>query len=151
MFSGVDRYFPLVIHIERGVVTEADVDAMRGFYRTVHERAAPYLHLVDGRGATMPSSVVRKQLSDFALQTMALTRQYQIANAITLDSRVGLGVMTALRWVVPAPVPEKYFSAIADAFAWLEVQGAAHGVTVLAARAHIAELHGAGRATIPTS
>lgn len=141
MFAGDDRFFPLVIHRIRGAVTNDDVVAIRAFYAGIHARKQPFIHLVDGRTAERPDATVRTQLADIAKTTLAETKALQIANAIVLDGRLTVGVMTALRWAVPAPVPEKYFGTVHEAMAWLEGHAAARGIKLTAeARAYVARL-----------
>jgi hypothetical protein len=140
-FHGDARFFPLVLHRARGQLTDADVDAMRRFYEEIHGRKQPFVHIVDARTAQRPDSLVRTKLGDMTAALLPDTRQWQVANAIVLDSRLTAGVITALRWAVPAPVPEKYFGNIAEAMTWIEEHARAKGLPISAdARTFVARL-----------
>lgn len=130
MFAGDDRFFPLVLHRTRGAMSSGDVEAMRAFYLQIHGRKAPFIHLVDARGADRPDAAVRKQLGEMASSLVGNSKLYQVGNAIVLDSRLTAGAMTALRWVVPAPVTEKFFGSVVEAAAWLEQLGAPKGIAL---------------------
>lgn len=142
MFTGELRYFPLVVHKSRGEISESDIVMMRGFYRDVHARKQPFVHLVDARSALRPDSLVRTKLAEFTAETLAETKLLQVANAIVLDSRLTAGVITALRWAVPSPVPEKYVASIAEGMAWLEKHAKPRGLVITSdARAFMVRLH----------
>lgn len=132
-FHGDARFFPLVLHRARGQLTDADVDEMRRFYDGIHARKQPFVHLVDARRAQRPDSLVRTKLNEITAALLADTKQWQVANAIVLDSRLTAGVITALRWAVPAPVPEKYFGSVAEAMTWIEEHARAKGLPISAA------------------
>jgi hypothetical protein len=130
MFVSSARFFPFVTSAVVGELTVADVPHVRAFYDDVLGRKQRFLNLVDARGAQRPDSVVREQLARLTTDLLPLTKELQIANVILLDSRLAAGVMTALRWAVPAPVPEKHFASIEDAFEWLDQRGRPEGVRV---------------------
>lgn len=140
-FVGDARFFPLVLHRIRGEVTDADVDQIRVFYEGVHAHKKPFLHIVDARTASRPDSLVRTRLNDLTKSMLPDTKQFQVANAIVLDSRMTAGVMTALRWAVPPPVPEKYFGNIDEAMAWVDEHARRKGLLISAdARTYVARL-----------
>jgi hypothetical protein len=140
-FTGDTRFFPLVLQRARGALSDADVVEMRRFYDAVHARKQPFLHIVDARTAQRPDSLVRTKLSEMTATLLPETKQWQVANAIVLDSRLTAGVITALRWAVPAPVPEKYFGDISDAMTFIEEHARAKGMTISPdARAYVARL-----------
>ena len=144
MFAAEARFFPLIIHTIRDPVSAADVDLMRVFYRELHTRKQPYLHLVDARTTSRPEATVRAKLAEFTKEMLPASALYQVCNAIVLDSRVAAGVMTALRWAVPAPAPEKYLSSFPSALQWVDEHARARGLLISAeARAFVGALtHG---------
>lgn len=123
MFQSELRFFPLVVTAIRNDLTSQDVDALQRFFQQVHAREQRFLNLVDGRTAQRPNSLLRSRLAEVTKGFLEDTRRLQAANAVVLDTKVETGVMTALRWLVPAPVPERYFTRPLAALDWLAETG----------------------------
>jgi hypothetical protein len=119
MFQSELRFFPLVITAIRNDLTGQDVDALERFFREVHAREQRFLNLVDARTAQRPNSLLRSRLAEVTKSFLDDTKRLQAANAVVLDTKVESGAMTALRWLVPAPVPERYFTTPLTALDWL--------------------------------
>lgn len=65
----------------------------------------------------IPNSPRRKQLAEVGAYLR--TRQIRIPHAFVTNSRAGMGIMTAHRWVVKSDFPERAFTHPLKGLAWL--------------------------------
>lgn len=143
MYSGDLRFFPLVLQRMSGAMTDATLDALRTSYAEVHARQQPFVALMDSRGSVRPNSVMRAKLADYVKETLPQAKLFMVASAVVVDHPLIAGVMTAVRWAVPSPRPEKYHWSSTAALDWLEPLARERGITITAdMRAHLAAIDG---------
>ena len=96
--------------------------------RSVHQlgaiakRGERYTLIFDGRGAKPLGAQQRKLLADASLPTAPYAARNCAGSAIVVNNVVLAGIVTALHWLKPTDYPEKVFSTMEDAEAWLDEQ-----------------------------
>jgi hypothetical protein len=62
----------------------------------------------------------RKKMADLLLTQARLLKQLCVGGAIVTESRISAAFVTAVRWIAPAPHPEKVFHAPGPAYAFAD-------------------------------
>jgi hypothetical protein len=86
---------------------------------TFNLRREPYAVIHDARKATRPTPKQRAAAAARQAQDAPLTRRYIKAMALVVSSPLLAGVVTAITWIAPPPFPQKVFSSVEDAEAWV--------------------------------
>jgi hypothetical protein len=80
----------------------------------------PWGMINDSRGAAHPTATQRQGIIDLYDAHEELVRKNWRATAIVCDSKVIVGVLTALTWVRPPPHPFRPFSDYGEGARWTE-------------------------------
>lgn len=88
----------------------------------IAQRGVRYTLLFDARGAKPLGAQQRKLLADASLPTAADAARNCAGSAIVVSNMVLAGIVTALHWLKPTDYPEKVFSTLDEAEAWLSTQ-----------------------------
>ena len=83
------------------------------------DRREKYVTLTDGRRAATPDAGQRKRASELIAREHERTVRWNVANAVLVASPIIRGVITAIEWASPSPVPLKSFGGPEEAHAWL--------------------------------
>lgn len=76
----------------------------------------------------------RKKMADMLSEYDPFLRRYCLGGAIIANGRLAAAFVTAVRWLVPAPHPERVFSNVQSAYAFAEELLATAGIPAPAAR-----------------
>ncbi|HEY4222918.1 MAG TPA: hypothetical protein VGO62_16285 [Myxococcota bacterium] len=118
MFESDDSAFPFVAGLIEGDFDEATLEATRLLMLKSAARGR-FTYLVDGRGAHRPSGIMRKRIGTVMGTLSEPLRGKHVAQAIVLGNPVLVGVLTAVRWFLPAQVPERHSQTALEALSWL--------------------------------
>ena len=122
-----DSQFPLVVTVwPEGDVTDAELEAWIAASKALWDRG-PQAALHVGMRATGLTSVQRKRMAELSKQNERRLRDVVVATAIVADSPLVRGIVTAIHWVAPPPLPQRVFARRSEAEAWLREQLAASG------------------------
>ena len=86
----------------------------------IAKRGERYTLLFDGRGAKPLGAQQRKLLADASVPTAPYAARNCAGSAIVVSNMVLAGIVTALHWLKPTDYPEKVFSSLEEAEAWLD-------------------------------
>ncbi|MBX3246854.1 MAG: hypothetical protein KF901_06715 [Myxococcales bacterium] len=115
-----DAAFPLVVVTLPKVWTETEWDTYLAQMRRFPARRRAYVTLTDARGAGTPSAAQRRRAAEVMAEDAETSRAYNVANALVFDSAILRGMVTAITWLTPPPVPMQSFATPALALAWLD-------------------------------
>ncbi|MCA9533268.1 MAG: hypothetical protein KC593_06310 [Myxococcales bacterium] len=88
----------------------------------IAKRGERYTLLFDARGAKPLGAQQRKLLADASVPTAPYAARNCAGSAIVVSNMVLAGIVTALHWLKPTDYPEKVFSSLEEAEAWLDEQ-----------------------------
>ena len=86
----------------------------------IAKRGERYTLLFDARGAKPLGAQQRKLLADASVPTAPYAARNCAGSAIVVSNMVLAGIVTALHWLKPTDYPEKVFSSLEEAEAWLD-------------------------------
>lgn len=124
MYVFVRAHFPLCVSLVSGTVTESDTRLMSDAIDWMGRQNAPYLTLSLTHDVGRIDSALRKRLAELAGRTKS---EDCLGSAVVVDSAFVAGALRAVRWLTPAPHPERHFSDAGTAIAWLAELGRGHG------------------------
>jgi len=75
--------------------------------------------IVDGRHSTPPGAKERKRMAEFLAENEALLAETVAGQVIVLSNAIQRGVLTAILWVRPFPMPHFVASTREEGAAWL--------------------------------
>jgi hypothetical protein len=75
--------------------------------------------MVDGRSSTPPGAKERKRMAEFLEENEALLAETVAGQVIVLSNALQRGVLTAILWVRPFPMPHYLASSREEGMAWL--------------------------------
>lgn len=117
-----DSGWPLVrVRFPQTITDEAWSEYL-GVLERFPDRREPYVTLTDGRGAPSPNASQRKLAAELIAREAERTKRWSVANAVVIDSALLRGVITAIEWAAPSPVPMKSFASLEEAAAWLDAR-----------------------------
>jgi hypothetical protein len=112
-----------------GAVSDGEFDEYLAAMERMLERRQKTLTILDAReSARTPPTQRRKQAEWLKAQTSML-QAYSCGSAFVITSPLVRGVLTAILWVQPLPVPHTVVGSITDAEAWARKRLLAEGVT----------------------
>lgn len=88
----------------------------------IAKRGERYTLLFDARGARALGAQQRKLLAEASMATAPYAARNCAGSAIVVHNVILTGIVTALHWLKPTDYPEKVFSTMVDAEAWLDAQ-----------------------------
>jgi hypothetical protein len=146
--------FPVitVVFAEDGCSDEDIEHMIRGF-QGVLRRREKFSVIIDGGGLTaIPNARQRARAAEYEREAEAVIRQFNVGSALVVDSALGRGVITALRWISKATAPEAVFATPAEAGRWCIAQlEAARVVVPQATRDYVASLVRGGSRALRSS
>jgi hypothetical protein len=83
-------------------------------------RAVPYVLVFDLSRAAIPDAVQRQKLAAHVRDNDEAIRRWVRGLGVVLTSSLVRGVVTAIFWFSPPPVPSKIFSTRAEAAEWAQ-------------------------------
>jgi hypothetical protein len=98
-----------------GDTTLEDVDVMRHHYRAFHAQGHRFVTFVDARRANVPGSAVRRAVADMSNEFVEDSKKNSMGVIIVLDSKLLVGVLTAIRWFLRTDVTQQEWFASATA------------------------------------
>jgi hypothetical protein len=123
--------FPLVVVSLPAEWSDAEWDAYLAQMRRFPTRRERYVTLTDARGAGTPSAAQRKRAAEVMAEDAALSKRFNVANALVFESAILRGMVTAITWLTPPPVPMQTFATPRQACEWLDglfAQAAGHAL-----------------------
>ena len=124
------NYFPVSIAAMWGELTRDDVNAMGRHYRLMHERNHRFASFVDSRHSFVPSAPMRRALADMSNEFEQASKKNGVCVTVVIDSKVLIGVLTAVRWFVKPAVELRYFNTAIASVAHIGQRFAAEGIAM---------------------
>lgn len=87
-----------------------------------HRERVKFGILVDGRDSTPPGAKERQGMGRFMEDNAALMSATVYGQVIVLSNALQRGVLTAILWIRPFPMPHYVTGSPEDGVAWLEAQ-----------------------------
>jgi hypothetical protein len=84
------------------------------------DRRSPYVLLFDLTHSATPNALQRQKLANHVRVNTPKIRRWVRGVGVVLSSPLTRGIVTALFWVAPPPVPHRIFATRAEADAWAE-------------------------------
>ena len=105
-----DSAFPLVVVVMPTTWTDAEWEAYLTRMRSYPERRKHYVTLTDARGAGTPTAAQRKRAAEVMAEDQAISKRFNVANALVYESAILRGMITAITWITPPPAPMQSFA-----------------------------------------
>ncbi|MCB9603372.1 MAG: hypothetical protein H6724_15015 [Sandaracinus sp.] len=115
-----DVAFPLVVVSLPSSWSEDEWESYLARMRTYPSRRERYVTLTDARGAGTPSAAQRKRAAQVMAEDEALSKRFNVANGLVFESALLRGMLTAITWLTPPPVPMQTFASPRQALEWLD-------------------------------
>lgn len=114
-------FFPLVLVVIPNKVDQSYADLLEADHRVLFAKYTRYVSLSDASLVSgVPDAVTRRRLGEWAKSHEADLRQWQVANAIIVPSRVTRAGLSAIHWLAPPPVPTTVEIELAQGLAFLK-------------------------------
>lgn len=115
-----DALFPIIVQRLRGVIADADIEAMIAWYDRLFAQArgrhAVIVHAEIGHRPL--SAPQRRRIADWQNRNIDRRRALAVGTAIILESSVQRGALTALNWLAAPPAPQKAVGTMREALDW---------------------------------
>jgi hypothetical protein len=115
-------------------MSESEYDAFLRQMRSNLERRERYAFVLHLEALAM-NAKRRKKMADILSEYDPFLRTYCLGGAIIANNRLAAAFVTAVRWLAPAPHPERVFSDVPAAYAFAQELLAVAGIAVPAAPA----------------
>ena len=115
-----DSAFPLVVVTHPTTWTDDEWERYLTQMRSYPSRRERYVTLTDARGAGTPTAAQRRRAAEVMAEDQALSKRFNVANALVYDSALLRGMITAITWITPPPVPMQSFATPEPALRWLD-------------------------------
>ncbi len=86
------------------------------------QKRQPYVIIHDARNGSRPSPKQRRFAAAQQRKDAAASSKWLRGTAIVLSNPLLAGVVTAINWVAPPPYPQKIFSSLPEAEAWVDAR-----------------------------
>lgn len=116
----VQRHGRIVWVVPPSKLSDPDLDSILEALRGHLALAIPYVLIFDLTRAGLPNALQRQRLSSHVRDHSEAIRRSVRGIGVLLTSPVVRGMVTAIFWVAPPPVPHRLFSARAEAIAWAD-------------------------------
>ena len=113
-----DSQWPLVLIEWPKTMDQAGFDQFAREFDALLARKQPFAVVMIVEGVTPPSSQIRRCISDYQKTRVDQTSVYISRWAFVVESPLIKGVLTAIRWMVPAAYAEEHFTKLHEAKAW---------------------------------
>ena len=105
--------FPIVVVRTFRAMSDEDHEEFFRAFAAVYARRERFATITDLRQfAGVPTAKQRQRMAAWYNETKPLLKRYSLGHALVLNSAIMRGAMTALRWIVPAEVPEVYLPTV---------------------------------------
>jgi hypothetical protein len=118
--SYVQRRGEIVWAVPPSTLSDEDIDQVIAELEAHLAGGIPYVLLFDLTGTGTPTALQRQKLTRHVRENTTRIRRWVRGVGVILTSPVARGVVTALFWVSPLPVPHRIFSARAAATDWAD-------------------------------
>jgi hypothetical protein len=118
--SFVERRGRIVWAVPPSRLSDPEIDGILADLEGHLAIGVPYVLLFDLTRAGMPNAVQRRRLANHVRDHSMAIRRSVRGLGVLLTSPVVRGMVTAIFWVAPPPVPYRLFSTRAEAVAWAE-------------------------------
>jgi hypothetical protein len=115
-----DSRWPIVVVRYPGVIDPRDWDTHMARVIGYLKRDVPWGMINDSRGAAHPTATQRQAIINMYDEHEGLVRKNWRATAIVFDSKLIVGVLTALSWARPLPHPFRSFTDYDEGARWVE-------------------------------
>ena len=115
-------FLPLYVITHKGVITDEEFDAyLKEVTRSMYERQASRRILIQDATDSAPTSAkLRKRQADWLKENEARLGELTIATVFVIPSGFVRGVLTAILWLQPLPMPHHVCGTLAEALEWSE-------------------------------
>jgi|SRR5271166_1885741 len=120
LVSYVERRGPIVWAVPPPELSDEAIDAILSALEEHLARATPYVLLFDLTHAGMPNALQRQKLAAHIRDNTPRIKHCVRGVGVILRSTLVRGVVTAVFWIAPPPVPHHLFTSRAEAIRWAE-------------------------------
>lgn len=103
-----------------GTCPEGEVEVVLAELKAELAKAVPYVLVIDLSHAAIPDAVQRSKLAAHIRDNDKEIRRWVRGIGLILTSSLVRGVVTAIFWVSPPPIPSKIFSTQSEAAEWAQ-------------------------------
>jgi len=97
-----------------------DVLEMQRAFESLFASRVKFATITDARRAgSMPSSALRRAITDWNVRHEAETRAYNVAGVAIFESAITRAVLRAIHWVAPHPAPYLVVASMDEALAFV--------------------------------
>lgn len=121
---------PLLVCADRGKTTDAEFESRLALMGATLSRQQRFGILLDTRGADRMTPKHRHMQAQWNAANAAALKQYCLGMSFIIDSAIIRGVLTAILWVQPLPMPHSVFATYDPAEAWIIERLTAAGLRV---------------------
>jgi hypothetical protein len=118
--------YPLLSIAMVGTITGDEIDAYHARLEVLMKRArdagTKLGFVVDGRSSEPPGARDRRKMVEFLEKNSGLLASAVFGEVIVLSNAIQRGVLTAILWVRPFPIPHYVCATPAEGLAWLEAR-----------------------------
>jgi len=146
-------FMPIFMVVHEGVLTDREFkDYLRDVERTLYGPDAKMRVLVqDARTSGQVPAIQRKMQADWLKQHEARLRDLTLGSAFVIDSALVRGLLTAILWLQPLPMPHEVCATIEGALDWADTKLKDRGLAVTPAlRSAVLAKYGVRRASVGT-
>ena len=113
-------HWPLVVFELPPQLSTGFVGVLDASMKRVFARQMRFVSLVDAsKLESLPDANARRALGEWSKTIDAPTRKYQVANALVVPSAMARGVLTAIHWIHPPPMPTIVCATVAEGIQFL--------------------------------
>lgn len=113
-------HWPLVVFELPPRLSTGFVEVLDASMKRVFARQMRFVSLIDAsKLESLPDANVRRALGEWSKAIDAPTRRYQVANALVVPSAMARGVLTAIHWIHPPPMPTLVCATVAEGIAFV--------------------------------
>ena len=125
------EFLPLYVVTHQGVITEEEFEAyLTDVARTMYQVQSTRRILIQDATDSAPTPPkLRRRQADWLKEHEARLKDLTIATVFVIPSGFVRGVLTAILWLQPLPMPHHVCSTLADALTWAEKRLAEEGLS----------------------
>jgi hypothetical protein len=117
--KSVERKGAIVWAVPDGTVAPGEeVESVLADLTVELKRGMPYVLLFDLTRAAIPSALQRQKLAAHMQDNAARIRRWVLGIGIIYPNALTRGVVTAIFWIAPPPVPYRFFATRVEAAEW---------------------------------
>src|SRR5271155_3283679 len=112
--SQVMRSGRVVWAVPSSKISDEEIDRVLGQLEAELDRETPYVLIFDLTGSGTPNALQRQKLTNHVRANTVRIRQWVRGVGVVLTSPLTRGMVTAIFWVAPPPVPYRLFATRAE-------------------------------------